>query len=50
VDGKTWATIAVPKSIGNVISLAATSNSNAWMVGEGASGSVILHWNGKTWT
>jgi hypothetical protein len=48
--GKTWATIAVPKSIGNVISLAATSNSNAWMVGESASGSVILHWNGKTWT
>jgi len=49
--GKGWAKIAVPRKAGDVVSIAATSPSNAWVAGNTLAGNiVILHWNGKTWS
>jgi hypothetical protein len=47
--GSTWKQEAVP-GIPGVWSVGASSVTNAWAVGASNAGSLILHWNGKTWS
>ena len=39
-----------PAGGATLTSVAATSAGNAWAVGYSGTGTLILHWNGKTWT
>jgi hypothetical protein len=46
--GRAW-TIASPVVAGSLNAVAATSARDAWAVGNTDTGSLIEHWNGKTW-
>jgi len=55
--GHAWARVNSPTPTGSasLFSVAATSSANAWAVGDGHANkppyvTVILHWNGKTWS
>jgi len=51
--GKAWALVRSPGTEKNpefLYSVAATSPRDAWAVGTRPGGTVILHWNGRTWS
>ena len=46
-NGTSWSAVASPSRRGLFYSVAASSRTNAWAVGEGP---IIAHWNGITWS
>ncbi len=50
--GHGWAQVANPEhgTLSNLIGVTATSPDNAWAVGAEQGQTLILHWNGKTWS
>jgi hypothetical protein len=51
-DGVTWAQTPVPPlgAQGWLQTVSSTSGSKAWAVGQSASGPVVLHWTGSSWS
>jgi hypothetical protein len=48
--GKTWASAAVPSGTGGLNGLGFATAANGWAVGTTGTDTVIIHWNGHTWS